>query len=79
MKFPFFLNFRKSLGDRLTVTAGSDTTTNRIGNTQMSFSIDRKAKYRKQQEKDLAKHRDERKRVVRPIKSLHLKKYVPKT
>lgn len=45
----------------------------------MSFSIDPKAKYQKQRERDMKKHREERRNVIRPIKSLHLKKYVPKS
>lgn len=50
----------------------------RLGSTEMSFTIGKKSKQNKQHEKDLKKHREERKRVIRPIKSLHLKKYVPK-
>lgn len=76
----FNFYFRKSLGDRLSKAVESDVTSNtRIGNTQITFSIDRKAKYQKQRDKEMKKHRDERKRVIRPIKSLHLKKYVSKT
>lgn len=71
--------FRKSLGDRLESTSHIEQTSNRLGNTQMSFNFDPKAKHLKQREKDLRKHREERKRVIRPIKSLHLKKYVAKS
>lgn len=71
--------FRKSLGDRLGGSNHLEQATNdRIGNTQMSFNTDPKAKYLKQRERELKKHREERKRVIRPIKSLHLKKYIPK-
>lgn len=66
------------MGARISTVSSDAPNTNRVGNTQMTFSIDRKAKYRKQHEKELEKHRDERKRVIRPIKSLHLKKYIPK-
>lgn len=76
-----FFSFRKSLGDRLHISSGIDqpATSNRMGSTQMAFTIEKKSKYNKQRENDLKKHREERKRVIRPIKSLHLKKYVPKS
>lgn len=54
-------------------------TSNRLGSTQMAFTIEKKSKHNKQREYDLKKHRDERKSVIRPIKSLHLKKYVAKS
>lgn len=75
----FFFSFRKSLGDRLINSKDADQMPNsRLGSTEMSFTIEKKSKQNKQHEKDLKKHREERKRVIRPIKSLHLKKYVPK-
>ena len=69
------------MGDRLQNSSGTDqpVNSNRMGSTQMAFTIEKKSKYNKQRENDLKKHREERKRVIRPIKSLHLKKYVPKT
>lgn len=73
-----FSSHRKSLGARLATTSDADHTLARIGNTQMSFNLDPKAKHLKQRDKELKKHREERKRVIRPIKSLHLKKYVAK-
>lgn len=70
---------RKSLGDRLKNSSDqSEMTNSRVGSTQMSFNIEKKSKYNKQRDHDLKKHREERKRVIRPIKSLHLKKYVPR-
>lgn len=50
----------------------------RVGNLQMHFSTAPKAKIFKQKEKDLKQHREERKGLIRPIKSLRLKKYVSK-
>lgn len=44
----------------------------------MSFDINPRAKHLKQRDKELKIHREERKKVIRPIKSLHLKKYVEK-
>lgn len=77
----FFYSFRKSLGDRLQNTSGIDqpVNSNRLKSTQMAFTIEKKSKYNKQRENDLKKHREERKSVIRPIKSLHLKKYIPKS
>lgn len=77
----FFFASRKSLGDRLQNSSGTDqpVTSNRLGSTSMAFTIEKKSKYNKQRESDLKKHREERKSVIRPIKSLHLKKYVPKS
>lgn len=44
----------------------------------MTFSTAPKAKIFKQKEKDLKEHREERKGVIRPIKSLRLSKYIQK-
>lgn len=75
----FIYFFRKSLGERLIKSNDADQMpNNRLGSTQMSFTIEKKSKYNKQHENDLKRHREERKNVIRPIKSLHLKKYVPK-
>lgn len=75
-----FFYCRKSLGDRLKNVIDQDQESNvRLGSTQMSFTIGKKVKHNKQRDIDLKKHREERKNVIRPIKSLHLKKYVPKT
>lgn len=48
------------------------------GNRQMSFSTKPEAKDARQQEFQARKHREERKRVIRPVTSLRLKKYVSK-
>lgn len=84
MKYTFCLFFnRKSLGDRLRKSVNNDDdqmrTNNRLGSTQMTFTIEKKSKFNKQRENDLKRHREERKSVIRPIKSLHLKKYIPKS
>lgn len=68
------------MGNRLESSGESEqSTNNRLGSTQMAFNLEKKSKYNKQREYDLKKHRDERKSVIRPIKSLHLKKYVAKS
>lgn len=68
------------MGDRLKNTSEQEQTgSGRLGSTQMSFTIEKKSKSNRQRDTDLKKHREERKRVIRPIKSLHLKKYVPKS
>lgn len=74
----FFLFDRTSLGQRVATTSNHEASTGRLGNLQMTFSTAPKAKHLKQRDKDLKKHRDERQKVIRPIKSLGLKKYVPK-
>lgn len=72
--------YRKSLGDRLKNTSNEDQTrNNRLGSTQMAFTIEKKSKYNKQRDNDTKKHREELKNVIRPVKSLHLKKYIPKS
>lgn len=74
-----FITFRTTLAER--IKQNSDDTgvpTGRLGNQQMTFSTDSKAKYTKQRDRELKKHRDERKNFIRPIKSLGLKKYVPR-
>lgn len=71
--------YRSSLGQRIAATKSDESvSTGRLGNLQMTFSTEKKAKYLKQHEKELKKHRDERQKLIRPIKSLHLKKYVAK-
>lgn len=68
------------MGDRLRNTSEYEQAgSTRLGSTQMSFTIEKKSKSNRQRDTDLRKHREERKRVIRPIKSLHLKKYVPKS
>lgn len=68
------------MGDRLKNTSEHEQTGGtRLGSTQMSFNIEKKSKSNRQRDTDLKKHREERKSVIRPIKSLHLKKYVPKS
>lgn len=68
------------MADRLKNTSEHEQTgSGRLGSTQMSFTIEKKSKSNRQRDADLKKHREERKRVIRPIKSLHLKKYVPKS
>lgn len=69
---------RKSLGARLASTSHIDQTNARIGNTTMSFDFNPKAKHLKQRDKELKKHREERKQVIRSIKGLPLKKYIAK-
>lgn len=67
------------MGQRIAaVKSDASVPTGRLGNLQMTYSTEKKAKYLKQHERDLKKHREERQKVIRPIKSLHLKKYVPK-
>lgn len=48
------------------------------GNRQMTFSTKPVEKDARQREVQLRKHREERKRVIRPTTSLRLKKYVSK-
>lgn len=68
------------MGDRLRNTGEPEQTgSGRLGSTQMSFTLEKKSKSNRQRDTDLKKHREERKRVIRPIKSLHLKKYVAKS
>lgn len=71
--------FRSTLADRIQGNSDDDAVpSGRLGNQQMTFSTDPKAKYMKQRERELKKHREERKNFIRPIKSLRLKKYVPR-
>lgn len=49
-----------------------------FGNRQMSFSTKRVPKDIRQREVDMRKHREDRKRIIRPTTSLRLKKYVPR-
>lgn len=75
----FCFHFRTSFGQRLAASGKSNApTTGRLGNLQMSFNTAPKAKMFKQREKDMKLHREERKGVIRPIKSLRLKKYIPR-
>lgn len=74
----FIFLFRTSLGQRVTESSSDTTSKAHLGNLQMKFSTAPKAKVFKQRENELKKHREERKTVIRSIKSLGLKKYVPK-
>lgn len=79
-EFLFLFLLRKSLGERVGIEQQrvDQVPHSRMGNLEMAFSKDPKAKNVKQRERELQQHREERKQVIRPIKSLHLKKYVPK-
>lgn len=80
-KKKYSFNFRSSLGERVnrdqdvkyTVTGATGS-----GNRQMSFSTKKVPKDIRQRETDMRKHREDRKRVIRPTTSLRLKKYVPR-
>lgn len=49
-----------------------------LGNRQMTFSTKPVEKDARQREAQLRKHREDRKRFIRPTTSLRLKKYIPK-
>lgn len=70
--------FRSSLGDRIYKSKLSDTIITGRGNRQMSFKTGKIAKDARQREIQLRKHREERKKVIRPTTSLRLKKYIQK-
>lgn len=48
------------------------------GNRQMTFSVERKSKDIKKRSIEMRQHREERKRLIRPITGLGLKKYIEK-
>lgn len=48
------------------------------GNRQMTFSTERPSKENRKRLLEMKRHREERKKVIRPITSLRLKKYIPK-
>lgn len=74
----FFIYFRSSLGERVNKDEEVKYTTIGSGNRQMSFSTKPIPKDARKREVDMRKHREDRKRVIRPITSLRLKKYIPR-
>lgn len=78
MKLIFAFNFRSSLGDRVIRDQDVKYTATGSGNRQMSFSTKKVSKDIRQREVDMRKHREDRKRVIRPTTSLRLKKYIPR-
>lgn len=67
---------RASLGDRLTREVQPEVTNiGGLGNRQMVFSTEKKiSRSAQRRQEEMKKHREERKRVIRPITSLKLKK-----
>lgn len=59
--------------------SGSVRSAGGMGNRQMTFSTKAEAKDARQQEFTARKHREDRKRVIRPTTSLRLKKYVERS
>ncbi|XP_037024308.1 nucleolar protein 10 [Bradysia coprophila] len=71
-------NDRSTLGDRVSRDQDVKYTVTGSGNRQMSFSTKKIPKDVRHREMDMRKHREDRKRVIRPTTSLRLKKYVPR-
>lgn len=69
---------RSSLGDRLKKETLSENGIENYGNRQITFSTGKKTKDLAQREAQLKRHREERKKHIRPTTSLRLKKYIPK-
>lgn len=75
----FFFICRSSLADRVARNQESSyTVTGSLGNRQMTFSTKPETKDDRAQAFQARKHREDRKRVIRPTTSLRLKKYVSK-
>lgn len=74
----FASNFRSSLGERVSRDQVVKFTATGSGNRQMTFSTQKVPKDIRQREMEMRKHREDRKRVIRPTTSLRLKKYIPR-
>lgn len=66
------------MGDRVGRDQNVKYTVTGSGNRQMSFSTKKVPKDIRQREVEMRKHREDRKRLIRPTTSLRLKKYIPR-
>lgn len=84
MEIGFLFNFdlffyRTTLGKRLADENNTKVTTiGSIGNKQMTFNMGSTSKDNKKREREMKKHREDRKKLIRNVTSLRLKKIITK-
>lgn len=69
----FYFFCRTSLGERLRHEDSSVRLLGSVGNRELTFSINKNRRYKEMEEKN-KRHREERKRLVRPVSGIRFKR-----